>query len=78
MHLNVTQPTTACGRTKTTSIVKCLAKDQKKTIADHLQKSPFVIGTDGSQEGGDKMFGPPTSKLLSCLAVLLEVLHKHY
>ena len=45
-----------CGRTKTTQIVKTLALDAQTTAATHLQKGPFVVGTDGSQEGGDKYF----------------------
>jgi len=30
----------ACGRTKTTSIVKCLAKDQKKTTMGNILSPP--------------------------------------
>eukprot|EP00745_Piridium_sociabile_P013486 TRINITY_DN1993_c0_g1_i4.p1 TRINITY_DN1993_c0_g1~~TRINITY_DN1993_c0_g1_i4.p1 ORF type:complete len:336 (+),score=40.99 TRINITY_DN1993_c0_g1_i4:441-1448(+) len=45
-----------CGRTKTTAIVKCLAHEAKLSAADHLKKGPFIIGTDASQEGGDKFF----------------------
>lgn len=44
------------ARTKTTAIVKCLAEDNICQAAERLKETPFVIGTDGSQEGGVKYF----------------------
>jgi hypothetical protein len=44
------------GRTKTTAIIKACASDNKTDLAESMKNGPFVIGTDGSQEGGDKLF----------------------
>lgn len=44
------------GRTKTTAIIKACAFDNKTDLAEAMKTGPFVIGTDGSQEGGDKLF----------------------
>lgn len=37
----------ACGRTKSTSIIKCLATEAVQNIAGHMKQRPFIIGTDG-------------------------------
>ena len=53
----------ASGRTKTTQIVVSRGKDQQDELVDRMKSGPFVIGTDGSQEGGEKYF-PITVKTL--------------
>ena len=37
--------------TKTTAILKCCAQEVD-TVASSMRSGPFIIGTDGSQEGG--------------------------
>ena len=46
----------ACGRTKTTAIMKCCAREEVDSAASAMRNGSFIIGTDGSQEGGDKFF----------------------
>ncbi|KAL8570445.1 hypothetical protein ACOMHN_034480 [Nucella lapillus] len=45
-----------CARTKATAITKCLAKLDVEDSANQMKSGPFVIGTDGSQEGGEKNY----------------------
>ncbi|KAL8619095.1 hypothetical protein ACOMHN_019367 [Nucella lapillus] len=45
-----------CARTKATAITKCLAKLDVEDSANQMKSGPFVIGTDGSQEGGEKHY----------------------
>ena len=45
-----------CCRTKTTIILKCCAQEEVDTVASSMRSGPFIIGTDGSQEGGEKLF----------------------
>lgn len=46
----------SCGRTKTGFVVKTLADDAVTQASKHMKGGPFILGTDGSQEGGDKLF----------------------
>ena len=46
----------SCARTKTAAIVKELGADSKAELAQCMQRGPFVLGTDGSQEGEEKYF----------------------
>jgi hypothetical protein len=45
-----------CARTKATAITKCLAKLDVEDSANQMKSGPFIIGTDGSQEGGEKHY----------------------
>ena len=45
-----------CCHTKTTAILKCCAQEEVDTVASSMRSGPFIIGTDGSQEGGEKLF----------------------
>eukprot|EP00745_Piridium_sociabile_P033690 TRINITY_DN57899_c0_g1_i1.p1 TRINITY_DN57899_c0_g1~~TRINITY_DN57899_c0_g1_i1.p1 ORF type:complete len:405 (+),score=95.04 TRINITY_DN57899_c0_g1_i1:479-1693(+) len=44
------------GRTKTTEIVKACGKEISTQLAEDMRNGPFVLGTDGSQEGAEKYF----------------------
>ena len=44
----------SCGRTKASSIIHVLAREEKIKTSDNMKHGPFVIGTDGSNDGGTK------------------------
>ena len=46
----------SCGRTKTTAVMKACANDQMDATAADMKSGPFILGTDGSQEGEEKYF----------------------
>ena len=46
----------ACGHMKAAAIVKECARDQTTNLADAIGNLPFMLGTDSSQEGGEKFF----------------------
>ena len=46
----------SCAGTKTAAIVKELGADSKAELAQCMQRGPFVLGTDGRQEGEEKYF----------------------
>ena len=45
-----------CCHTKTTAILKCCAQEEVDRVASSMRSGPFIIGTDGSQEGRVKLF----------------------
>eukprot|EP00745_Piridium_sociabile_P044218 TRINITY_DN9223_c0_g2_i7.p1 TRINITY_DN9223_c0_g2~~TRINITY_DN9223_c0_g2_i7.p1 ORF type:complete len:286 (-),score=56.51 TRINITY_DN9223_c0_g2_i7:367-1224(-) len=45
-----------CARTKTAAIVNELCANSKAELTQCMQRRPFVLGTDGSQEGEEKYF----------------------
>ena len=55
-HQNPLAKQYACGCTKATAIVKECACDHTTNLADAMRNGHFVLGTDGSQEGGEKFF----------------------
>ena len=46
----------SCGRTKTTAVMKACANDRMDATAADMKSGPFILGTDGSQEGEEKYF----------------------
>ena len=46
----------ASGRTKTTEIIKTCSRESAIDLAKRMKEGPFIVGTDGSQEGGEKYF----------------------
>ena len=46
----------ACGRTKATAIIKACSNDSKEQLIQRMKQGPFILGTDGSQQGGVKYF----------------------
>ena len=46
----------ACGRTKTTAVVKELARQETHSLISQMKSAPFSIGTDGSNDKSDKLF----------------------
>lgn len=61
------------GRTKTTSIIMTCSKQKTETLADAMKQGPFVIGTDGSQESGEKCY-PIVVRVLSDSGIRTELL----
>ena len=45
-----------CGRTKATALIKHIAKETVKSASQRMTEGPFILGTNGSQEGGSKMY----------------------
>nr|XP_042913534.1 uncharacterized protein LOC122273560 [Parasteatoda tepidariorum] len=45
-----------CARTKTSAIVKEMAKSEKESIVEILKRSPFSIATDGSNKTDCKLY----------------------
>ena len=45
-----------CARSKTTDIVRVCGSEVGSQLAMDMRSGPFVLGTDGSQEGGEKYF----------------------
>ena len=46
----------SCAQTKATELIKCCANDIVLSTAARFQTGPFTVGTDGSQEGGEKCY----------------------
>ena len=46
----------SCAQTKATELIKCCANDIVMSTAARFQTGPFTVGTDGSQEGGEKCY----------------------
>lgn len=45
-----------CARTKTTSIIGEMAKKEKQSLVEVLQKTPFSVSTDGSNKSDMKLY----------------------
>ena len=46
----------SCARTKTTAIVKDIAKKHKHTLLARMKSAPFSLATDGSNDSNSKLF----------------------
>ena len=46
----------SCARTKTTCIIQECSASAREEVASKMRNGPFIIGTDGSQEGSEKLF----------------------
>ena len=62
-----------CGRTKTAQIIQAISAEKLNDLAVDMQTGPFVFGTDGSQEGGEKYF-PIVVSVLRCNKKCTELL----
>ncbi|KAL8598431.1 hypothetical protein ACOMHN_032708 [Nucella lapillus] len=45
-----------CARTKTTSLLQTCSSTHQYALAEQMKIGPFIIGTDGSQEGTEKFY----------------------
>ncbi|KAL8602817.1 hypothetical protein ACOMHN_061051 [Nucella lapillus] len=45
-----------CARTKTTSLLQTCSSTHQDALAEQMKNGPFIIGTDGSQEGTEKFY----------------------
>jgi hypothetical protein len=71
----------ACARTKSSNIVRCLAEDTSRKIAEAMKTGPFSIATDGSCDYDDKKLYPvcvryfdnEKGKVMSVLLTLPEL-----
>ena len=48
----------ACASSKASIVTKCLAEDSTNEVASKLQKQPFSLSTDGSNDGGEGQLYP--------------------
>ena len=46
----------ACGRTKTTAIIKEMASESKKSLVNHLKNTVFSISVDGSNDSDSQLY----------------------
>ncbi|KAL8599767.1 hypothetical protein ACOMHN_040477 [Nucella lapillus] len=45
-----------CARTKTTSLLQTCSSTHQDALTEQMKNGPFIIGTDGSQEGTEKFY----------------------
>lgn len=65
------------GRTKTTAISKCMAKDLAESLALKMKHQPFSIATDGSNDGGEDQIYPIVVRYYNadCGKIMTELLN---